>query len=125
MMSSNRARLIEEDGCQIKVVHLERVEQARKEAIANQELDRLALTYKVLGDPNRLKIVMALRKVEMCVCDLAAFTGLSDSAVSHQLRRLKDLALVKSRREGQIIYYSLDDDHVEELLKVGLEHLRE
>ncbi len=124
-MSSNRARLVDEDGCQIKVVHLDRVEQARKEAIANQELDRLALTYKVLGDPNRLKIVMALRKVEMCVCDLAAFTSLSDSAVSHQLRRLKDLALVKSRREGQIIYYSLDDDHVEELLKVGLEHLRE
>ena len=124
-MSSNRARLVDEDGCQIKVVHLDRVEQARKEAIANQELDRLALTYKVLGDPNRLKIVMALRKVEMCVCDLAAFTSLSDSAVSHQLRRLKDLALVKSRRDGQIIYYSLDDDHVEELLKVGLEHLRE
>ncbi len=124
-MSSNRARLIDEDGCQIKVVHLDRVEQARKEAIANQELDRLALTYKVLGDPNRLKIVMALRNVEMCVCDLAAFTGLTDSAVSHQLRRLKDLALVKSRREGQIIYYSLDDDHVEELLKVGLEHLQE
>ena len=124
-MSSNRARLVDEDGCQIKVVHLDRVEQARKEAIANQDLDRLALTYKVLGDPNRLKIVMALRNVEMCVCDLAAFTGLTDSAVSHQLRRLKDLALVQSRREGQIIYYSLDDEHVDELLKVGLEHLRE
>ncbi|MBW2410097.1 MAG: helix-turn-helix transcriptional regulator [Deltaproteobacteria bacterium] len=124
-MSSNRARLINEDGCQIKVVHLDRVEQARKDAIAGHELDRLALIYKVLGDPNRLKIVMALRNVEMCVCDLAAFTGLTDSAVSHQLRRVKDLALVKSRREGQIIYYSLDDDHVEELLKVGLEHLRE
>ena len=124
-MSSNRARVIDEDGCQIKVVHLDRLEQARKHAIADHELDRLALTYKVLGDPNRLKIVMALRNVEMCVCDLAAFTGISDSAVSHQLRRLKDLALVKSRRDGQIIYYSLDDDHVEELLKVGLEHLRE
>ena len=124
-MSSNRARLIDEDGCQIKVVHLDRVEQARKEAIANQELDRLALTYKVLGDPNRLKIVMALRNVEMCVCDLAAFTGLTDSAVSHQLRRLKDLALVQSRREGQIIYYALDDDHVERLLAIGLEHIND
>jgi DNA-binding transcriptional ArsR family regulator len=58
------------------------------------------------------KIVMALRNVEMCVCDLAAFTGLSESAVSHQLRRLKDLALVKKRRAGQIIYYSLDDEHM-------------
>ena len=124
-MSSNRARLIDEDGCQIKVIHLDRVEQAREDAIADQELDRLALTYKVLGDPNRLKIVMALRIVEMCVCDLAAFTGLTDSAVSHQLRRLKDLALVKSRREGQIIYYSLDDEHVERLLAIGLEHINE
>jgi DNA-binding transcriptional ArsR family regulator len=59
------------------------------------------------------------------VCDLAAFTGLSESAVSHQLRRLKDLALVKSRRDGQIIYYALDDAHVSGLLEVGLEHVRE
>ena len=124
-MSSNRARLIEEDGCQIKVVHLDRVEQARQDTIADKELERLALTYKVLGDPNRLKIVMALRNVEMCVCDLAAFTGLTDSAVSHQLRRLKDLALVKSRREGQIIYYSLDDEHVSRILSIGLEHINE
>ena len=124
-MSSSRARLMDEDGCQIRVVHLDRVELARKEAISDQELDRLSLTYKVLGDPNRLKIVMALRNVEMCVCDLAAYTGLTDSAVSHQLRRLKDLALVKSRRAGQIIYYSLDDEHVSEILKVGLGHIRE
>ena len=124
-MSSSRARLIDEDGCQIRVVHLDRVEKARREVVSAHELDRLSLTYKVLGDPNRLKIVMALRNIEMCVCDLAAFTGLTDSAVSHQLRRLKDLALVKSRREGQIIYYSLDDEHVSQLLNVGLEHVRE
>ncbi|UCG07712.1 MAG: helix-turn-helix transcriptional regulator [Desulfobacterales bacterium] len=124
-MSSSRARLIDEDGCQIRVVHLDRVEKARREAISVHELDRLSLTYKVLGDPNRLKIVMALRNVEMCVCDLAAFTGLTDSAVSHQLRRLKDLALVKSRREGQIIYYSLDDEHVSKILNLGLEHIKE
>jgi len=68
---------------------------------------------------------MALRKVEMCVCDLAAFIGLSESAVSHQLRRLKDLALVKGRRDGQIMYYALDDEHVSGLLEVGLEHVRE
>jgi DNA-binding transcriptional ArsR family regulator len=124
-MGSAKAKLIEEDGCQIRVVHLERVEQARQESISVRELDRLSLTYRVLGDPNRLKIVMALRNVEMCVCDLAAFTGLSESAVSHQLRRLKDLALVKRRRAGQIIYYSLDDEHVSKLLRVGLEHIRE
>jgi DNA-binding transcriptional ArsR family regulator len=124
-MGSSRAKLIQEDGCQIRVVHLERVEQARRESISVRELERLSLIYRVLGDPNRLKIVLALRNVEMCVCDLAAFTRLSESAVSHQLRRLKDLALVKKRRAGQIIYYSLDDEHVTGLLNVGLEHLRD
>ena len=124
-MRSAKASLIDEDGCQIRVVHLEKVEQARREAISDRDLERLSLTYRVLGDPNRLKIVMVLRNVEMCVCDLAAFTGLSESAMSHQLRRLKDLALVKSRREGQIVYYTLDDAHVTELLEVGLDHVRE
>ena len=124
-MGNARAKIIESDGCLVRVVHLDRVEKARKDVIAERELDRLALTYKVLGDPSRLKIVMALKNVEMCVCDLAAFTGLSESAVSHQLRRLKDLALVKNRRDGQIIYYALDDAHVSALLEVGLEHVRE
>ena len=124
-MRNARAKIIETDGCLVRVVHLDRVEKARQDVMAERELDRLSLTYKVLGDPNRLKIVMALKNVEMCVCDLAAFTGLSESAVSHQLRRLKDLALVKSRRDGQIIYYALDDAHVSALLEVGLEHVRE
>ena len=124
-MESAKTRLIEENGCRVRIVHLEQVEQARKESISARELERLSLIYKVLGDSNRLKIVMALRNVEMCVCDLAAFSGLSESAVSHQLRRLKDLALVKTRRDGQIIYYSMDDGHISELLDVGLEHIRE
>lgn len=124
-MGPARAKIIEEDGCQIRMVHLERVEQARENAASEREVERLSLIYKVLGDPNRLKILMALKKVEMCVCDLAAFTGLSESAVSHQLRRLKDLALVRKRRAGQMMYYSLDDDHVARLLSLGLEHVRE
>ena len=124
-MGIARAKFIETDGCLVRVVHLDRVEKARKESISERELKRLSLTYKVMGDPNRLKIVMALRSSEMCVCDLAAFTGLSESAVSHQLRRLKDLALIKSRRDGQVIYYTLDDAHVSGLLEVGLEHIRE
>ena len=124
-MGTARAKFLEEDGCRVRVVHLDRVEEARREIISERELDRLSLIYKVLGDPNRLKIVMALRNVEMCVCDLAAFTGLTESAVSHQLRRLKDLALVKNRRDGQVVYYALDDEHVSGLLEVGLEHVRE
>jgi len=124
-MGNARAKIIEADGCQVRVVHLDRVEKARREIVSERELDRLSLTYKVLGDPNRLKMVMALKNVEMCVCDLAAFIGLSESAVSHQLRRLKDLALVKTRRDGQIMYYVLDDEHVSALLEVGLAHIRE
>jgi ArsR family transcriptional regulator, lead/cadmium/zinc/bismuth-responsive transcriptional repressor len=111
--------------CGVRLVHLERVELARRQSVQEEELQRLALTYKVLGDPTRLKIVMALGEGEMCVCDLAAYIGLSESAISHQLRRLKDLALIKPRREGQILYYSLDDEHVKDLLQIGLGHVRE
>ncbi|EFK10245.1 Transcriptional repressor SmtB family protein [delta proteobacterium NaphS2] len=124
-MTQRKNRIQKEDGCQVHVVHLKRVERAWKESIPDKDLERLSLTYKVLGNNTRLKMVMALQSGEMCVCDLAAFTGLSDSAVSHQLRRLKDLDLVKQRRDGQILYYSLNDDHVAELLKIGLDHVRE
>lgn len=124
-MSQRKNTILKGDGCRIHVVHFNRVERAWKESIPEKDLERLSLTYKVLGNNTRLKMVMALEGGEMCVCDLAAFTGLSDSAVSHQLRRLKDLELVKQRRDGQILYYSLNDDHVAELLKIGLDHVRE
>ena len=124
-MGKKKANLIEEDGCLVRMVHLDRVARAREEAIPDQDLERLALVYKALGDPTRLRMVMALRRGEMCVCDLAALLNLSESATSHQIRRLKDLALVKSRRDGQILYYSLDDHHVEELIQVGQDHLLE
>ena len=124
-MPAAKAKCLDGDQCQVRVIHPHRVEQAHSEAVSARELNRLSSIYKVLGDPSRLKIVMALRNVEMCVCDLAAFLGLTESAVSHQLRRFKDLALVKSRREGQVIYYSLDDEHVAELLNIGLAHVSE
>jgi len=124
-MGSAKTKCLDGDDCQVRVIHLDRVEQARRETVSGKELNWLSSIYKVLGDPSRLKIVMALRNVEMCVCDLAAFLGLTESAISHQLRRFKDLALVKSRREGQVIYYSLDDEHVAELLNIGLEHVKE
>lgn len=125
MNAAKTKNFMKNEVCQARIVHLDRVARAKREAIPGPELDRLALTFKILGDPTRLKIVMALGGGEMCVCDLAAFLGLSESAVSHQLRRLKDLTLVKPRREGQVLYYSLDDDHVGQLLKIGLEHVRE
>ena len=111
--------------CDVRTVHLDRVIRARKEAVSGRLLERLALTYKILGDPTRLRVVMALKSGEMCVCDLAAFIGVSESAVSHLLRRLRDLTLVKNRRDSQTLYYSLDDDHVSDLIDTGLEHLLE
>ena len=117
--------LREEDGCRVRLVHIDRVNRARSEAVPEAEMERLALTFKVLGDPTRLKIFMALAGGEMCVCDLAAYLGLSESAVSHQLRRMREQALVRPRREGQVLYYALDDGHVADLLRLGLEHVRE
>ena len=124
-MSADRAGLVDAEGCRVRVVHLDKVEQARRSQVPERALQGLSRIFKALGDPSRLKIMIALRETEMCVCDLAAFTGLSESAVSHQLRRLKDLALVRSRRQGQIVYYCLDDHHVETLLEVSLAHLAE
>jgi DNA-binding transcriptional ArsR family regulator len=119
-------RMEKSDGMNgLRVVHPDRVRNARGEASPDHELAALSMIYRVLGDPSRLKILMALRRDEMCVCDLAALSGISESAVSHQLRRLKDLALVKTRRDGQVVYYALDDKHVVLLLDIGLRHVRE
>lgn len=114
-----------EDLCRVRVIHADRVERARNNVLPDEHLDRLALVYRMLGDPTRLKILMALRHVEMCVCDIAAFLGISESAVSHQLRRLRETAIVRHRREGQVLYYTLNDIHVKTLLDVGFEHAHE
>ncbi|MCP4196849.1 MAG: winged helix-turn-helix transcriptional regulator [Proteobacteria bacterium] len=116
---------LSEDICNVRMIHLDRVKKAREEAIAPADLNRLSLIFKALGDPTRLGIVTALVKNEMCVCDIAATLTLSESAVSHQLRRLRELSLVKNRREGPVLYYSLDDRHITDLLQVGLDHIRE
>ena len=116
---------VAEDACHVRVIHAEKIAQARQRVMPDEDLDRLALIYRMLGDPTRLKILMALKQVEMCVCDIAAFLGISESAVSHQLRRLRETATVKNRREGQVLYYSLKDRHVETLLEVGIAHVHE
>jgi ArsR family transcriptional regulator len=85
----------------------------------------LAETFKVLGDPTRLKITYALAREEMCVCDLAAVLGVSQSVVSHSLRALRQMRLVRYRKEGKIAYYALDDDHIGALLAEGFRHVEE
>jgi ArsR family transcriptional regulator, lead/cadmium/zinc/bismuth-responsive transcriptional repressor len=124
-MEKKKPNLLSEERCEVRVLHRDRIQKAQREASPEKETARLASLYQVLGDPTRLKMIMGLREGEMCVCDLAAFLGLTESAISHQLRRLRDQALVKKRREGQTLYYSLDDEHVADLLRVGLDHVRE
>jgi ArsR family transcriptional regulator, lead/cadmium/zinc/bismuth-responsive transcriptional repressor len=85
----------------------------------------LAETFRVLGDPTRVRILDALARAEMPVCNLADALGLTQSAVSHQLRLLRSMRLVRSRRDGRHIYYAVDDDHIARLFKQGLEHVQE
>lgn len=101
----------------------QRVEQARLNTMSAVAVQRLAAIFKVLGEPTRIRIVDALSKGELCVCDLALLLAMSSSAVSHQLRVLRDAGLVKYRKEGKSAIYSLDDTHVLLLFKQGLAHV--
>lgn len=111
--------------CECRCIHIERVQAAKKHGLPPRKNQRLAALFKAMGDPNRLRILWALDRDEMCVCDLAMFVGVSESAVSHQLRQLRQLQLVSNRREGPILYYRLNDSHVSSLINLALEYLRE
>ena len=109
-----------QDQCQCRCIHQERVDSARKHGLSDGDNDRLATLFKAMGDGNRLKILWALGDAEMCVCDLAMLVGVSESAVSHQLRQLRQLQLVVNRREGPVLYYSLRDKSLPQLIRVAL-----
>jgi DNA-binding transcriptional ArsR family regulator len=113
------------DKCECRIIHDEKVKEARQKALGDLATDDLCQTFKALGDMSRLKILWALAHQEMCVCDLAALLGITESAVSHQLRLLRTLRLVKNRREGTILYYQLADDHVSQLIRIALDHIQE
>ena len=113
------------DACESRIIHIDKVQRAKEKDLGYDELEELSQFLKTFADPNRLRILMALNNEEMCVCDIAAFLGVSESAVSHQLRFLRTSKLVKNRREGTILYYSLDDHHVSKIISSGLEHIRE
>ncbi len=117
--------MIESDKCESRVIHLEKVELAKEKSLNDDEFEVLAQFFKSVADPSRVKILMALCHQEMCVCDIAAFLEISESAVSHQLRYLRTMNLVKNRRDGNILYYRLTDSHVEKLIEIGLEHIQE
>jgi ArsR family transcriptional regulator, lead/cadmium/zinc/bismuth-responsive transcriptional repressor len=113
------------ESCNCTIIHEDVVHKVRECLPEDEKLYDLAELFKVFGDSTRIKILCALFQAEMCVCDIAALLSMTQSAVSHQLRVLKSARLVKFRREGKVVYYSLDDDHVKQIFDHGLVHLNE
>lgn len=111
--------------CSCTVIHQDILEKVKKELPDDEKLFDLSEFFKVFSDSTRVKILSALLISEMCVCDLAALLQVTQSAISHQLRLLKAFRLVKSRKEGKVVYYSLNDEHVKSILELGLLHLSE
>lgn len=111
--------------CDCDVIHEEIVGQVRSKMPGEETLYDLAELFKIFGDSTRIKILWALDESEMCVCDLAFLLNMTQSAISHQLRVLKQAALVKNRREGKIVFYSLIDEHVKQIFDQGLIHISE
>ena len=113
------------DGCAEKVVDEARVEAAKAQVLPDGELEDLTQLFKLLGDPTRARLLYALLEAgELCVCDISAATGTPETNVSHALRLLRTAGIVKARRDGRMMFYSLDDAHVRMLLGVSREHLR-
>jgi len=111
--------------CDCEVIHQDIVNQVSDRMPEEGELYDLADFFKVFADSTRVKIMWALDESEMCVCDLAVLLNMTKSAISHQLRTLRQSKLVKYRKEGKVVYYSLKDDHIKEIFEKGMEHIRE
>lgn len=120
-----KATEADNDACEIQFVDEKRVTSVRRVMKSAEVITALAETFKILGDPTRVKIAFALSKEELCVCDIANLLGVSQSAVSHSLRTLRQMKLVRFRREGKIAYYTLDDEHIANLLDEGFRHVEE
>ena len=113
------------DVCEIYYVNEAHVRSARQVLSSDREILSLTEAFRTLGDPTRVKILQALSVEELCVCDLAKLLGVSESATSHQLRVLRSQRLVRFRKEGKMAFYSLDDAHIDVLMKLALRHVRE
>ena len=113
------------ESCSCNIIHKDVVEEVKDKLSQEEILYDLAELFKVFGDSTRIKIICSLFESEMCVCDLSALLNISQSAISHQLRVLKSARLVKFRRAGKVIYYSLDDEHIKQIFDAGLHHITE
>lgn len=113
------------DRCDCGVIHKEIVDMVKTKLPKEENLYDLAELFKVFGDSTRIKILSALFESEMCVCDIAYLLNMTPSAISHQLRILKQARLIKNRRDGKIVFYSLDDGHIKQIFDQGLNHINE
>jgi DNA-binding transcriptional ArsR family regulator len=109
--------------CEQLCEHDKNVCLAKAELLVDEDAQSIAETFKILGDPTRVKILHALSKRELCVCDISAVIAIGQSAVSHQLRLLRGARLVKFRKEGKMVWYSLDDEHIARLLAQSIKHI--
>lgn len=116
---------LEIEVCQCQEVHTHVVDEVRAHMPGEYLLDDLAEVFKVFGDKTRMKILYVLHEKELCVCDIAQLLDMNQSAISHQLKVLKQAKLIKNRRDGKQMYYSLSDDHVHTILSMGMEHIME
>lgn len=124
-MMAGRGTQAVADSCEVQFVDERKVRRARRAMKSAEAVAALSETFKLLGDPTRVRIAFALAREELCVCDLANLFGVSQSAVSHSLRALRQMKLVKFRKEGKIAYYTLDDEHIANLLDEGFRHVEE
>jgi len=122
---ATRLKTTTDDLCEVEFFDERKVKRVQKAMKSDATFGALAETFKLLGDLTRIKIAYALSREELCVCDLANLLGVSQSAVSHSLRSLRQMKLVRFRRAGKTAYYSLDDDHISHLLDDGLRHVEE
>lgn len=114
---------INKELCDCNVIHKDIFEYVQKRMPKSDKLYHIAEFFKVVGDQTRIKILYALFESPMCVCDIAVLLDMSQSAISHQLRVLKQAGLVKFRKEGRIVFYSLEDDHIKNILDEGMDHI--
>ena len=118
-------KTVSADRCDCDVIHDDVVNSVRAKMPEEEKLYDLAELFKVFGDSTRIRILWALDEAEMCVCDIAYLLNMTQSAISHQLRVLKQAKLVRNRKEGKVVYYSLDDEHVKMIFDQGLVHINE
>ena len=121
------AKIMEEENenCEVKVIHKDIVEKVEKTMPEEEVVHDLSDFFKILGDTTRMKILSALFQEEMCVCDIAYLLKMTQSAISHQLRVLKQGRLVKYRKEAKVVYYSLEDEHIKHIVEQGMTHILE